>query len=55
MYSVSIMWIMITVSILFFATASSVKLKVSILEIIGKIVMGLIIPIINNPKNQSLV
>jgi len=48
LYSISTMWIMITVSCLFFITPLSVKLCVSGLGIIGTIVMGFIIPTIKN-------
>lgn len=50
LYSICTMWVMITISCLFFITPSSVKLLVAALGIIGSIVMGFIIPTINKSK-----
>lgn len=51
LYSICLMWVMITVSILFFITALSVKLIILVLGITGTIVMGFIIPTVNNSKD----
>lgn len=47
-YSICIMWIMLTLSCLFLTTLLSVKLLFLVLGIIGTLVMGYIIPTINN-------
>ncbi len=49
-YSICIMWIMLTLSCLVLTTPLSVKLIFLVLGIIGTIVMGFIIPTINNSK-----
>ena len=50
LYAICTMWLMITVSCLFFITPLSVKLLISALGIIGTIIMGFIIPTVNKSK-----
>jgi len=54
LFAIGIMWVMITVSCLFFITPLALKLVVSIIGLIGTFVMGILIPTsyISNNNNH---
>ena len=52
-YAIITMWIMIATSCIFFINPSLIKLMVLIAGIIGTIVMGFIIPTINNSNSSN--
>ena len=52
-FSIGTMWIMITLSYVFFISVLSVKILVLIVGIIGTIVMGFIIPTVQKDKDDS--
>jgi uncharacterized membrane protein YbaN (DUF454 family) len=46
-YSICIMWVMITISCLFFIPTLSIKLIVAVLGLTGSFVMGIVVPTIS--------
>ena len=52
-FSIGTMWIMITLSYVFFISDLSVKILVLVVGIIGTIVMGFIIPTVQKDKDDS--
>jgi uncharacterized protein len=53
LYAISTMWIMITLSCLFFITPLTFKLVVSLIGLIGTLVMGYIVPTVNISNNNN--
>lgn len=51
--AISTMWIMITISIVFFIPAMVIKIIVFIVGIIGTVVMGFIVPTVRITKNDG--
>lgn len=47
-FSIGTMWVMITISYVFFIPALSLKITILVLGVIGTIVMGFIVPTNNN-------
>ncbi len=52
-YAICMMWLMITLSCIFFIESFSSKLFVSVTGVIGTIVMGFIVPTIYNSKTNK--
>ena len=52
-YAICMMWLMITLSCIFFLGPFSSKLLVSVIGVIGTIVMGFIVPTIYNSNTKK--
>lgn len=54
LYAIGAMWVIITVSCIFFITPFSIKLIVLIVGLIGTIVMGFLVPTVYNSNRSNL-
>ena len=52
-YAICMMWLMITLSCIFFLGPLTSKLIVSVIGVIGTLVMGFIVPTINNLSSKN--